>query len=263
MKFSVERFVALTALFGPPPKLASAHRAYMLASMCGRSSLHDAPTNVLARFSLPPVLPGFRPRYNIAPTQDQWTLALDTDGAPAATPRRWGLVPSWASDLSIGNRMINARAETLAGKPAWRTLLEERRCLVLADGYYEWMRAGRTRIPFFFHLTGHRCFSMAGLWDRWDNGGLPLETCTVITTEAGSRTSSYHHRMPVLLTLDAAEEWLNAGTQFSRLVKLMRSYDESDLECYEVSRLVNSPANDSPDCQTPAVTEQSIQGLLL
>lgn len=234
-----------------------------LSRMCGRSSLHDAPKNLLEHFGLPPALPGFVPRYNIAPTQDQWTLALDAGGAPAATPRRWGLVPSWATEISIGNRMINARAETLGEKPAWRDLLQARRSLILADGYYEWARAGKSKVPFFFHLTGHRSFAIAGLWDSWSGSDESLETCTVITTQAGSRTAAYHHRMPVVLTLDGAEEWLNAATPYRRLVELMSAYDERDLECYEVSRLVNSPANDSPDCIMPVEVEQDIQGQLL
>lgn len=223
--------------------------------MCGRSSLHDAPVSVLERFHLPPVLPGFLPRYNIAPSQDQWTLFAGDDGAPAVSPRRWGLVPYWATDPSIGNRMINARAESITDKPAYRDSMKARRCLVLADGYYEWMASGKTKMPIFFHMTEHRSFAMAGLWDRWERGETVLETCTVITTAAGSRTSAYHHRMPALLTLDGAEEWLDAATPVRRLQALLAAYEAADLECYEVSRLVNNPANDSPDCIVPVPGE--------
>lgn len=219
--------------------------------MCGRSSLHDAPVSVLERFSLPPVLPGFRPRYNISPSQDQWTIALDESRVPAVTLRRWGLVPSWTSDPSIGARMINARAESVAGKPSYNGLLRGRRCLVLADGYYEWTGSGKSRTPMFFHLAGHRAFAMAGLWDRWEKGESPLETCTIITTAAGTRTAAYHDRMPVVLTLDAAQEWLDGDTLERRAIQLLGPYDAPDLECYPVSSFVNTAANDSPQCIEP------------
>ena len=219
--------------------------------MCGRSSLHDAPVNVLERFNLPPVIPGFTPRYNIAPTQEQLTILCDGNSKPAVRPLRWGLVPSWATDRSIGARMINARADTLATKPSWETLLRRHRCLVLADGYYEWTGTGKARTPMFFHLSGHRPFAMAGVWDKWSGDADPLETCAVITTEASPFAAQYHHRMPVILTLDQAEEWLDESTRTRRAVELMSPYGEPDLECYEVSRYVNSPANDSPDCILP------------
>ena len=219
--------------------------------MCGRSSLHDAPVNLLERFSLPPVIPGFTPRYNIAPTQEQLTILCENGSKPAVRPLRWGLVPSWASDRSIGARMINARSDSLATKPAWESLLRKRRCLVLADGYYEWTGTGKARTPMFFHLSGHRPFAMAGVWDVWSGEVEPLATCAIITTDASPLAAQYHHRMPVILTLDQAEEWIDESTRTRRAVELMSPYREEDLECYEVSRYVNSPANDSPDCILP------------
>jgi putative SOS response-associated peptidase YedK len=220
--------------------------------MCGRSSLHDAPVGVLAHFSLPPALPGFRGRYNISPSQDQWTIALDDEGVPAAAARRWGLIPNWASDPAIGARMINARSDSLAAKPSWRESLRSRRCIVLADGYYEWAGSGKSKTPWFFHLTGHRAFAMAGLWDRWEKGGTPIETCTIITTDAGARTAAYHHRAPVIFDLEAASEWLAGKTSERRALDMLAPYEESDLECYEVSRYVNKPSNDSAECIRPA-----------
>jgi putative SOS response-associated peptidase YedK len=219
--------------------------------MCGRSSLHDAPVSVLEQFHLPPVLPGFTPRYNIAPSQDQWTILLDDNRAPAVKPLRWGLIPSWASDPSMGSRMINARAESLAEKPSWENSLRFRRCLVLADGYYEWSGTGKTRAPWFFHLSGNRPFAMAGLWDRWERPGDRRETCTVITTRAGALASTVHNRMPVLFSMDAASEWLDSSTSVSRALALLEPYEGKDLECHEVSRYVNSPVNDSPECIAP------------
>jgi len=219
--------------------------------MCGRSSLHDAPVSILERFSLPPVIPGFTPRYNIAPSQEQLTIFAGDDGRPVLKSLKWGLVPAWAKDRSIGARMINARSDTLSTKDSWEFLLRKRRCLVLADGYYEWTSTDKSRAPMFFHLTGHRPFALAGIWDRWAGEGEAVETCAVITTEPSALAARVHHRMPVVLTLDAAEEWLDESTRTRRAVELMAPYEAADLECYEVSRYVNSPANDSPECIKP------------
>ena len=224
--------------------------------MCGRSSLHDAPVSFLERFKLPPVIPGFQPRYNIAPSQEQLTILLGSDGQPQLKPLKWGLVPSWATDHAVGSRMINARSDSLATRRSWEFLLRRRRCLILADGYYEWTSSGSTRTPMFFHLAGHRPFALGGIWDRWERDGEAVDTCAVITTDASRVAARYHHRMPVVLTLDVAEEWLDESTRTRRAVELMAPYEKPDLECYEVSRYVNSPANDSPDCIAP-VTDQS------
>jgi putative SOS response-associated peptidase YedK len=215
--------------------------------MCGRSSLHDAPTNILERFSLPPI-PDFKPRYNICPTQEQLTLGVDRDGQPSLRARRWGLIPEWADDISVGNRMINARAESLAQRSAFAFPLKFRRCLVIADGYFEWMRDGKKKTPFFFRYDDNRAFGMAGLWDRWRKASPPLESCTVITTSASTMAAKYHDRMPVLLNLDQAEEWLDPETPVDRCLELLTPCEDPDFDCHQVSTLVNSPANDSPEC---------------
>ena len=220
--------------------------------MCGRSTLHDAPTNILERFSLPPMLPGFVPRYNIAPSQLQWAISRGRDGAAAARQLKWGLVPSWAKDPTIGNRMINARADSLTKKPSWRDSLRTQRCVILADGYYEWKSAGKEKTPVYFRLADGRAFGLAGLWDRWNGGESPLDTCTVITTEAGPKTSPYHHRMPVILTEDAAVAWLEPSARERELLSLLAAYEGGDLDMYEVSRHVNNPANDDAECIRPA-----------
>ncbi len=222
--------------------------SYLDGAMCGRSSLHDAPRNVLERFSLPPVLPGFVPRYNIAPSQQQWTIARDEKGSPGARQMRWGLVPEWAADESVGQRMINARAESLTRKPSYQLPFKNRRCLILADGYYEWKTEGKTRTPMYCRLADGRAFALAGLWDRWEKGGSTLDTCVVITTPAGERTLPIHHRMPALLVDDAATRWMNDDATERDLLSLLRPYDAEDLEIYEVSRYVNTPANDSEEC---------------
>ena len=203
---------------------------------------------MLERFSLPPMLPGFEPRYNICPSQQQWTIGRDRSGVAVARQLRWGLVPSWANDPSIGQRMINARAESLTEKPSWSTPLRTQRCLILADGYYEWKGAGKGKIPYYFRLADGRAFGLAGLWDRWDRGDAPLDTCTMITTAAGTRTSPYHHRMPVVLTEEAATAWLDPATSAAGLESLMVAYESDDLEIFEVSRYVNDPANESAEC---------------
>ncbi len=228
--------------------------------MCGRSSLHDAPVNVLERFRLPPVLPGFTPRYNIAPSQEQWTILARDNGAPQAKQLKWGLVPSWAQDPNVGQRMINARSDSIADKPSYQDSFRSRRCLVLADGYYEWAKEGKSRIPIFFRLSGDRAFAIAGLWDRWEKGETPLDTCIVITTDAAPKAAAVHHRMPAILDLDHAAEWLDPLTKEKRLLDLLVPYEKPDLECYEVSSFVNAPANDSEDCiaahERPPVIEE-------
>lgn len=197
------------------------------------------------------MLPGFEAHYNIAPTQQQWTVLREKDGTPAVRQMRWGLVPSWAVDPSIGHRMINARAESLTEKAAFSAPLESQRCLILADGYYEWRTEGKSKIPMYFRLADGRAFGLAGLWDRWEKGDAPLETCTIITTSAGPRTRLYHHRMPVLLVDDAQTAWLDGTATQRELLRMLRSYDAADLEMYDVSRQVNNTANDSPDCISP------------
>ena len=203
---------------------------------------------MLERFSLPPMLPGFEPRYNICPSQQQWTIARNRSGKARVGQLRWGLIPSWADDPSIGNRMINARAESLAEKPAWSTPLRTQRCLVLADGYYEWRVVGKGKVPYYFKLSDGRAFGLAGLWDRWDKGDGPIGTCTVITTAAGPRALPYHHRMPVVLTEETAIAWLNPEAPPAEIQSLMVAYESEDLEMYEVGRHVNDPSNDSAEC---------------
>ena len=231
--------------------------------MCGRSSLHDAPVSVLEKFHLPPVLPGFKPRYNIAPSQDQWTILLDGSGSAEARLIKWGLVPSWADDPAVGQRMMNARSDSVAMKPSYEESFRKRRCLILADGYYEWTGAGKTRVPYFFHLAGDRDFALAGLWDRWSKSETPLDTCTVITTDASPLAATVHHRMPVVLNPDDAAEWLDSSTSEQQLFELMQPYQKADLECYEVSNLVNSPANDSRECILPASHKSTLRELTL
>jgi putative SOS response-associated peptidase YedK len=216
--------------------------------MCGRSSLHDDPSNILERFNLPPALPGFVPHYNIAPSQLQWAIVRDHGSSPEVRQLKWGLVPAWAADPAVGNRMINARAESLADRASFKDSLRDRRCIILADGYYEWRGEGKARVPMYFRLSDGRAFGLAGLWDRWEKGAGPLETCTVITTNASTMARECHDRMPVLLVDDAVNDWLDSSADQKRLRSQLAPYEGNDLEMYEVARYVNNPANDSPEC---------------
>ena len=162
---------------------------------------------------------------------------------------RWGLIPSWAKDMSIGNRAINARAETLAEKPMFRTALRRRRCLILADGFYEWVRAGKARQPMRILLTTGEPFAFAGLWETWTNpAGETIHSCTIVTTAPNDLTRPIHDRMPVILLPENESVWLNHSIEdASELNGLLTPYPASEMEAYPVSPMVNSPANDIPD----------------
>jgi putative SOS response-associated peptidase YedK len=189
--------------------------------------------------------PDIEPRYNIAPTQ--FVAAVREIGGPREIAMlHWGLVPSWAKEKSIGARMINARSETLGEKPSFRNAWKRRRCLVLADGYYEWQRSGASKQPYFISFAGGEPFGMAGLWERWrDPGsGEPLESCCIVTTSPAPAVAHVHDRMPVIIPPDAYAEWLdpdNAATD--RLVRLLAPCDAPGLQARPVSRRVNDARN--------------------
>ena len=221
--------------------------------MCGRFTLRTPMSELVGEFELES-LPLFRPRYNIAPTQPLAAVRLDADtGRRQFALLRWGLVPSWADDLKIGNRMINARGETVAEKPAFRAAFRRRRCIVMADGYYEWQTLGRKKQPYYFHLKGGEPFGFAGLWESWTSGdGSPVETCSLITTEANEFTRAYHDRMPVILDHSTYQPWLDPTALPPALQTLIRPYPSDRLAAHPVSTLVNSPAHDSEECVAPA-----------
>jgi putative SOS response-associated peptidase YedK len=193
-------------------------------------------------------------RYNIAPTQEIAAVRADGErGCRTLVSLRWGLIPSWAKDPSIGNRMINARAETVAEKPSFRNAMKRRRCLVLSDGYYEWQKKQGPKgpkQPFYFCLNDERPFAFAGLWESWkDPSGSRLESCTIITTEANTLTRPIHDRMPVILPADSYDHWLDPTLHdAAELQPLLRSYPSEEMKAFPVSTLVNSPRNDDPAC---------------
>jgi putative SOS response-associated peptidase YedK len=194
---------------------------------------------------------GLKPQYNIAPTQ-QAPVIIRADGKRALELFRWGLIPWWAKDPAIGNSMINARAETLAEKPAFKDLLEMRRCLVLADGFYEWRKEGNGKIPMRFILKSGEPFTFAGLWDSWKQpDGTSLRTYTIVTTESNDVLRPIHDRMPAMLSNNDALKWLAVGNDLAHALALLKPYLPQMMEGYEVSLLVNNPRNDSPACIQP------------
>jgi putative SOS response-associated peptidase YedK len=189
------------------------------------------------------------PRYNIAPTQS--VAVVPNDGEKQVQSYHWGLVPFWAKDPTIGNRMINARSETAAEKPAFRAAYRRRRCLILADGFYEWRReAGTTsKTPYYIQLASGEPFAFAGLWELWQPDDTPLHSCAILTTRPNELVAPIHNRMPVILPQCAYDRWLDPSeVRSGALDDLLVPYPGDAMTAYPVSRYVNRPANDSPQC---------------
>jgi putative SOS response-associated peptidase YedK len=220
--------------------------------MCGRYSL-SAPGDVIAEIFALARVPDLRPRWNIAPTQDAPVVRAAPDGSRHVDLLRWGLVPFWAKEASIGNRMINARSETAHEKASFKHPLRKRRCLVPVDGFYEWQQTPDGKVPTRIQRRDGRPFALAGLWERWSRGpGEPLETFTILTTSPNALLKPVHDRMPVVL--DAADWplWLDPGEQDpARLAPLLVACPDDALEAFAVSRRVNSPAHDDAECAAP------------
>ena len=216
--------------------------------MCGRYSLVASIAELEGRFGFDGADVTYSPSYNVAPTQGVLTVVSESE-ARHAVPMRWGLIPSWAKDPKIGSRMINARAETVAEKPSFRTALRRRRCLVLADGFYEWRRTGAGKRPMRITMASGEPFAFAGLWDTWrDPQNETVTSCTIITTRANDLLRPIHDRMPVILHKDLEEFWLDATVDDTgALGSVLASYAAVAMEAYEVSTLVNSVANNCPE----------------
>ncbi len=219
--------------------------------MCGRFTLRAPASAIAEQFGLFDV-PTFAARFNIAPTQPV-PVVRQHDRARELTWLRWGLVPSWAKDVSIGARLINARAETAAEKPAFRSALARRRCLVVADGFYEWQHTGRTKQPYFIRLRDDRSFALAGLWDVWEGPDhASLESSTLLTTEANDLVRPIHDRMPVILRPEAYATWLDPTIEDARqLAPLLVPFPSEPMEAYAVATFVNSPTNEGSQCIAP------------
>ncbi len=220
----------------------------MVAFMCGRFTNLLTWAELVALYGLTAVtqMPAeWRPRYNAAPTQLLPVVRLDAAGRRELALLRWGLVPSWAKDPAIGNKLINARAETVAEKPSFRAAFKARRCLVPCDGFYEWKRSGGAKQPYRITMADGSPFAVAGLWERWTKGGEPLESFTIITTAANELMASIHDRMPVIIDPATYDAWLESRDTAIPMA-LLEPYPARRMSAYPVSTRVNSPRNDEP-----------------
>ena len=222
--------------------------------MCGRFTL----TNIekITRFlgKLGVKLPaGLQPRYNIAPSQA--ILTILNERTPTTTFTQWGLIPPWAKDPKMGQKLINARYETIHEKPSFKTPLKRKRCLIPADGFYEWkkIRGLRQKCPIYIHLNDQEPFAFAGLWEEWHDGsGSELTTSTIITTSSNDLMRPFHHRMPVILQKEALARWIDQDfDKVEELRKLLTPYPSAAMSCHPVSALVNSPRNEKALCIEP------------
>ncbi len=217
--------------------------------MCGRFLEFSPLSTLINRFGLEENdLPELKPRYNIAPSQD--VLAVVTgEGKNQLKEFHWGLVPSWARDAKIGYKMINARAETVAEKPAYRSALIKRRCLIVTDCFYEWKRENGSKTPYFIHLDSNEPFGFGGLYERWVSAaGEIIDSCTIITTSPNALMKSIHDRMPFIVPREHEAMWLDREVQDkTALTSLMCPYPAEQMEAWPVSAQVNSPGHDSPD----------------
>jgi putative SOS response-associated peptidase YedK len=221
--------------------------------MCGRFTLTVSPGQLQEAFPWVQVPNDLKPRYNIAPTQP--VAVIPNDGKNRLDFFIWGLIPSWAKDNKIGYRMINARSETLHEKPAFRAAFRRRRCLVLADGFYEWRQepGKKVKTPIYIQIEPKKTFAFAGLWENWQSpDGSEVLSCTIITTPPNNLVEPIHNRMPAILDPQVYTDWLTPEEiDPSRLGKLLKPYPGDDMIAYPVSRLVNSPENDLPECIQP------------
>ena len=219
--------------------------------MCGRYSLIADLGELARRYEFDGDWDAFERRYNIAPTQEVLTVVGGEKRRGGFM--RWGLIPHWAKDLKIGSRMINARAETVAEKPSFRTALQRRRCLVLAVEFYEWQRDGKNKRPMRIVMRSGEPFAFAGLWETWrDPEGTVIPSCTIITTTPNDLLKPIHNRMPVILSRDLEDFWLDESVDDpAALTSVLTPYPDDAMEAYEVSSLVNSVANRGPEVLTP------------
>ncbi len=219
--------------------------------MCGRFVLISDVSNIVEEFDIDQVSGNVRKSYNIAPGSD--AAAVICDGVMKLISLRWGLIPAWAQNPSMGSRLINARAETVADKPSFRDAFKNRRCLIIADGYYEWKRGEKGKIPFYMRLKSQKPFGFAGLYEKWSSpGGQEIQTCSIITTEPNKLVGPIHNRMPAIIPKEGEALWLDS-TVFDRraLLDLLGPLPGEAMETYPVSTLVNVPAHNFSECIAP------------
>lgn len=221
--------------------------------MCGRFTLFDTAASLAEAFEVAEV-PSLSPRYNIAPSQAVAAVRIPpSGGAREVVLLRWGLIPSWAKDPSLGDRMINARAETAAGKPAFRSAIRRRRCLVPASGFYEWKRTNGRKQPYYIRRPDGKPFALAGLWESWEGpGAAAVESCAILTTSANELLLPIHDRMPVIVSPADYDLWLSLGIRDpAELARLFRPCPPEEMTAFPVGTAVNNPKTDSPQLIEP------------
>jgi putative SOS response-associated peptidase YedK len=230
--------------------------------MCGRYRLSRRKQIVAEHFDVPEDDEDWTPRYNIAPTQPVPVIRETSNRSREIAFLRWGLIPSWATDLSIGAKTINARAETVSTVASFRDSFRSRRCLIPADGFYEWQRDGTIKQPYCFEVREGQLFAFAGLWDRWtDPQGRAIESCTILTTTPNEMLSDLHDRMPVILPPEKYDVWLNSSGDSGRGLDLLIPF-QGAMRRYPVSTRVNQPQNEDADCAREVQLESPPQGEL-
>ncbi len=222
--------------------------------MCGRFALRSGHSELQRLFQADFSRFDEAPRYNIAPTQPVLAVA-EREGRRLVASLRWGLVPPWADNAAIGSRMINARAETVAEKAAFREAFRRRRCLIPADGFYEWVKDSGEKRPYYIHMKREEPFAFAGLWEMNQKTGESLSTCAILTTEANSLMGALHERMPVILSPEDQSLWLDPDAPPEALRSLLRPYPGEAMEAFRVSPQMNSPRFDGPECIEPVADE--------
>jgi putative SOS response-associated peptidase YedK len=233
---------------------------YPFTIMCGRYTLTVDASILADLFDLEP-LTELEPRYNIAPTQRLPIVRIDRDGDRRWSTARWGLIPSWAKDEKIGSRLINARAETAADKPSFRSAYKHRRCLVPTDGFFEWAQTPGGKRPHLIRFRDRRPFAFAGLWEVWrPDDDDAIESYTILTTDANDLIGELHHRMPVIVPPDRFDAWIGLGPLGADAAETMLlPFPPGDMEIVPVSTRVNSPRNDDPECLEPAGEQEELE----
>lgn len=218
--------------------------------MCGRFALTMELPELQEAFPWIDFGSVYKPRYNIAPSQEIMAVPGITNNLIAWF--RWGLIPSWAKDSKIGYKMINARGETVAEKPSFRNAFRNRRCLIPTDGFYEWKKEGDSKTPYCIRMKSAQPFFFAGLWEQWQSAEEPVFSCSIITTEANETLKPIHHRMPVILNPSDYQSWLDPEYHDEKhLSKLLVPYLAKEMTAFPISRQINNPRNEGPDCVVP------------
>ncbi|MEA2103251.1 MAG: SOS response-associated peptidase [Candidatus Cloacimonadota bacterium] len=222
--------------------------------MCGRFAQINTPEKIAQEFDVLQTTMDFEPSYNVAPSNDVAVVIYDHHkGVKKLGTMRWGLIPNWAKDKSVGYKMINSRSESLTEKPSFQIPFTRKRCLIPASGFYEWKKQDNRKIPFYFHLKNREIFGFAGIFDKWiSSEGKNIFSCSIITTSANELVKEVHHRMPVILSKQSENIWLdNSRYDKNELLSFLKSYEPNEMQTYQVSPFVNSPQNNSVECIKP------------